>query len=414
MQASSSSHLRVPRRSSSLRTPFANARDRPRVPARAPARRDGAGGGRARLRLDHDRPRGLARRRLAQDLLRPLQRQGATASSRCTTPASCSCSAGWPRRSRDRTTRARGWCSGCGPSSRVLSAEPAFCRAIMIEVHAAGPAALARRRAVLQVFADRYLEINQQARENGSKVAALARDRALAWWAPSSSSSRCAWRRAGRRSSPELADAARGVRRAQRAPAAPLSPPMRQDARIGALLDHVRSYYEALNSGGPRPRGRAFHRRRGALLHAPGPARGSAHHRRPHEVGGGEHRGPLGDRGRGGRRRARGHRVDDDLARPALRGAPARPGDRVVRVHGTAGSARCAPTTTGTGRTPAATCSASTTRAAATRCSRPTDGGLRADDQGRLRDRGRGDRPRPRRPRGQARGRGRGPASRSR
>ena len=26
---------------------------------------------------------------------------------------------------------------------------------------------------------------------------------------------------------------------------------MRQDARIGALLDHVRSYYEALNSGDP-------------------------------------------------------------------------------------------------------------------------------------------------------------------
>jgi AcrR family transcriptional regulator len=61
----------------------------------------------------------------------------------------------------------------------VLSAEPAFCRAIIIEVHAAGPEALARRRAVLKVFADRYLEINRQARENGSKVAPLTEDTAL-------------------------------------------------------------------------------------------------------------------------------------------------------------------------------------------------------------------------------------------
>jgi hypothetical protein len=61
----------------------------------------------------------------------------------------------------------------------ILSAEPAFCRAIIIEVHAAGPEALARRRAVLKVFADRYLEINRQAREGGSKVAPLTEDRAL-------------------------------------------------------------------------------------------------------------------------------------------------------------------------------------------------------------------------------------------
>jgi len=62
----------------------------------------------------------------------------------------------------------------------ILSAEPAFCRAIIVEVHAAGPEALARRRAVVAVFADRYLDANRQARENGSKIAELSVDKALA------------------------------------------------------------------------------------------------------------------------------------------------------------------------------------------------------------------------------------------
>jgi AcrR family transcriptional regulator len=62
----------------------------------------------------------------------------------------------------------------------ILSAEPAFCRAIIVEVHAAGPEALARRRAVVSVFADRYLDANRQARKNGSKIAELSVDKALA------------------------------------------------------------------------------------------------------------------------------------------------------------------------------------------------------------------------------------------
>ena len=61
----------------------------------------------------------------------------------------------------------------------MLSAEPAFCRAIIVEVHAAGPAALARRRAVLRVFADRYLEINRQAREDDPAMPELSEDVAL-------------------------------------------------------------------------------------------------------------------------------------------------------------------------------------------------------------------------------------------
>jgi AcrR family transcriptional regulator len=61
----------------------------------------------------------------------------------------------------------------------VLSGEPAFSRAIIIEVHAAGPEALARRRAVLRVFADRYLEINAQAREERKTDASLSDEAAL-------------------------------------------------------------------------------------------------------------------------------------------------------------------------------------------------------------------------------------------
>ena len=62
----------------------------------------------------------------------------------------------------------------------VLAEEPAFCRAIVLEVYAAGPTGLAKRRAVLQVFAGRYLEVNRQAREADPQVAPLSGDVALA------------------------------------------------------------------------------------------------------------------------------------------------------------------------------------------------------------------------------------------
>jgi AcrR family transcriptional regulator len=61
----------------------------------------------------------------------------------------------------------------------VLADEPAFCRAIVLEVYAAGPIALAKRRAVLQVFAGRYLEVNRQARETDPRVEPLSGDVAL-------------------------------------------------------------------------------------------------------------------------------------------------------------------------------------------------------------------------------------------
>jgi AcrR family transcriptional regulator len=61
----------------------------------------------------------------------------------------------------------------------VLAEEPAFCRAIVLEVYAAGPVGLARRRGVLQVFADRYVEVNRQARQADPTVGPLSDEVAL-------------------------------------------------------------------------------------------------------------------------------------------------------------------------------------------------------------------------------------------
>jgi len=61
----------------------------------------------------------------------------------------------------------------------VLSDEPAFCRAIVLEVQTAGPEGLSRRRAVLKVFSDRYLEVNRQARATDPGIAPLSDDIAL-------------------------------------------------------------------------------------------------------------------------------------------------------------------------------------------------------------------------------------------
>lgn len=69
--------------------------------------------------------------------------------------------------------------SGLSTFLTLLAEEPAFCRAIVLEVYAAGPIGLARRRAVLQVFAGRYLEVNRQARENDPDVEPLSGDVAM-------------------------------------------------------------------------------------------------------------------------------------------------------------------------------------------------------------------------------------------
>jgi AcrR family transcriptional regulator len=61
----------------------------------------------------------------------------------------------------------------------VLSEEPAFCRAIVIEVYAAGPIGIARRHAVLQVFAGRYIEVNRLARELDPDIEPLSGEVAL-------------------------------------------------------------------------------------------------------------------------------------------------------------------------------------------------------------------------------------------
>ena len=62
----------------------------------------------------------------------------------------------------------------------VLAEEPAFSRAIIREVHAAGPRALERRRATLEVFAQRYENINADARAKDPSIASLSHDSALA------------------------------------------------------------------------------------------------------------------------------------------------------------------------------------------------------------------------------------------
>jgi AcrR family transcriptional regulator len=61
----------------------------------------------------------------------------------------------------------------------VLSEEPAFCRSIVLEVYAAGATGIARRRAVLQVFAERYLDVNRQARESDPDIKPLRGEVAL-------------------------------------------------------------------------------------------------------------------------------------------------------------------------------------------------------------------------------------------
>ena len=61
----------------------------------------------------------------------------------------------------------------------VLSEEPAFCRAIVLEVQTAGPEGLARRRSVLKVFSDRYLDVNRQARATDPGIEPLSDEIAL-------------------------------------------------------------------------------------------------------------------------------------------------------------------------------------------------------------------------------------------
>jgi AcrR family transcriptional regulator len=61
----------------------------------------------------------------------------------------------------------------------VLSEEPAFCRAMVAEAQAAGAVAVARRRVVLRIFAERYLELNRLARDADPRVGAISEDLAL-------------------------------------------------------------------------------------------------------------------------------------------------------------------------------------------------------------------------------------------
>jgi AcrR family transcriptional regulator len=70
--------------------------------------------------------------------------------------------------------------SGLGAFLTLLSEEPSFSRAIILEVHAAGSNALARRRATLEAFAQRYQEVNEQARAGDPTIPRLSPDIAVA------------------------------------------------------------------------------------------------------------------------------------------------------------------------------------------------------------------------------------------
>ena len=62
----------------------------------------------------------------------------------------------------------------------VLAEEPAFSRAIILEVHGAGVQALARRRATLETFAQRFELINAQAAARDPSIPPMSHDIALA------------------------------------------------------------------------------------------------------------------------------------------------------------------------------------------------------------------------------------------
>lgn len=70
--------------------------------------------------------------------------------------------------------------SGLTAFLAVLAEEPAMSRTIVLEVHAAGPRALARRRAALEAFAQRYEDLNAEARAADPAVPSLSPDLALA------------------------------------------------------------------------------------------------------------------------------------------------------------------------------------------------------------------------------------------
>jgi AcrR family transcriptional regulator len=58
----------------------------------------------------------------------------------------------------------------------VLAREPAFARALCVEVLAAGPAALARRAATLSLFSERTHDVHRRARDGDPTLPALARE----------------------------------------------------------------------------------------------------------------------------------------------------------------------------------------------------------------------------------------------
>jgi AcrR family transcriptional regulator len=70
--------------------------------------------------------------------------------------------------------------AGLGTFLTVLAEEPAFSSAIILAARGAGARALARRRAALETFAQRFIVINDQAAADDSSTPPMSHDVALA------------------------------------------------------------------------------------------------------------------------------------------------------------------------------------------------------------------------------------------
>ena len=163
-------------------------------------------------------------------------------------------------------------------------------RAIVLESHAAGPAVAERRRAMMRTFAELYQEINgagARERRQGRRHAHREPRPGGGGRHPRARLHR-AWRPGGTAELAELADAARRRSPCTTCCRAAEPGPCGEDARIGALLDHVRSYYEALNSGDPDRVAEHFADDAVHYYTRLGPHQGARQIGGPHQAGGGE------------------------------------------------------------------------------------------------------------------------------
>ena len=169
-------HLRSIARPSSLRAPFAHARDSCWPPS---AGASSTPWPRPWPSTATPRPRwprwwrGRACRARPSTSTSPTRR---SASSRCTTPGSLTCSGACWRRSRARTIRASAWGSGFAPSSGCSPRSPPSAARWWSRHRPPGTVARGAPPGGARIFADRYLELNRQARDADPRAAVLSEE----------------------------------------------------------------------------------------------------------------------------------------------------------------------------------------------------------------------------------------------